>query len=75
MVRKILEKKPGIFRDSRFQKWDYDEPEDYPTFQDKNDVGLDYWSRVSGLGVEDKNDVGLDHGSRVSGLGVKEPWG
>jgi hypothetical protein len=59
MVRKILDKKPGIFRDSRFQKWDYDEPEDYPTFQDKNDVGLTSGSRVSGLGFRVKRTMGL----------------
>ena len=38
LVRKILDRVPGVFRDARFSKWEYDDPEDYPDHGDKNDV-------------------------------------
>jgi hypothetical protein len=38
LVRKIVNRVPGVFRDARFSKWEYDDPEDYPDLRDKNDV-------------------------------------
>jgi hypothetical protein len=38
LVRKILNRVPGVFTDARFSKWEYDDPEDYPDYRDKNDV-------------------------------------
>ncbi len=38
LVRKILNRVPGVFTDVRFSKWEYDDPEDYPDYRDKNDV-------------------------------------
>ena len=40
LVRKILDRTPGVFTDARFSKWEYDDPEDYPDFRDKNDVSF-----------------------------------
>ena len=37
---------PGVFTDARFSKWEYDDPEDYPDYRDKNDVSCDlFWAR------------------------------
>ncbi len=48
LVRKILNRVPGVFTDARFSKWEYDDPEDYPDFRDKNDVSH---SSVAGLDI------------------------
>jgi hypothetical protein len=40
LVRKIVDRVPGVFTDARFSKWEYDDPEDYPDFRDKNDVRI-----------------------------------
>ena len=38
LVRKIVDRVPGVFTDARFSKWEYDDPEDYPDIHDRNDV-------------------------------------
>ena len=38
LVKKIIDRVPGIFSDPRFHKWDYEDAEDYPEVGDKNDV-------------------------------------
>eukprot|EP00286_Rhodomonas_abbreviata_P018249 CAMPEP_0181310138 /NCGR_PEP_ID=MMETSP1101-20121128/12421_1 /TAXON_ID=46948 /ORGANISM="Rhodomonas abbreviata, Strain Caron Lab Isolate" /LENGTH=277 /DNA_ID=CAMNT_0023416737 /DNA_START=117 /DNA_END=946 /DNA_ORIENTATION=+ len=39
MLQGILDRVPGIFRDRRFVKLDYHDPEDYPDTHEKNDGG------------------------------------
>lgn len=39
LLEAILDRVPGVFRDRRFKKFDYDDPEDYPDTHEKNDGG------------------------------------
>mmetsp|Transcript_30427 Transcript_30427/g.47665 ORF Transcript_30427/g.47665 Transcript_30427/m.47665 type:complete len:292 (-) Transcript_30427:281-1156(-) len=65
MLKKILDGVPGIFADNRFSKWEYDEPEDYPTHNDKNDGGNTPLHLATWLNQKESVKILIEKGASV----------